>query len=74
MTGFFSLHRYCKTPFVHLENPSEKKKEGHLQPLLCVLAAALGIVCVILVSVIIMLNNRRKSASSEGPSHKKQGK
>lgn len=57
---------------MHLVSPSEKKEEGHLQPLLCVLAAALGIVCVILVSVIIMLNNRRKSASSEGPGHKKE--
>uniref|UniRef100_A0A3B5KVU8 C-type lectin domain-containing protein n=1 Tax=Takifugu rubripes TaxID=31033 RepID=A0A3B5KVU8_TAKRU len=34
---------------------------GHLQPLLCVLAAALGIVCVILVSVIIMLIGAVKS-------------
>lgn len=57
---------------MHLENPSEKREGGHLQPLLCVLAAALGIVCVILVSVIVMLSNRSKSASSEGPDHKKE--
>ncbi|XP_003965756.2 CD209 antigen-like protein 2 isoform X1 [Takifugu rubripes] len=47
------------------ENPSEKREGGHLQPLLCVLAAALGIVCVILVSVIIMLSNRIGAVKSE---------
>lgn len=36
------------------------------------LAAALGIVCVILVSVIIILSNRRKSAISEGPNRKEE--
>lgn len=70
--SFFPLHLYYKTTFVHLEIHSEKREEGHLQPLLCVLVAALGIICVILVSVIIIQNNRRKSASSEGPSHKKE--
>lgn len=55
-----------------LENLLEKKAEVRFQPLLCVLAAALGIVCVILLSVIIILSNRRKSATSGAPNRRKK--
>lgn len=57
---------------MHLEKPSEKRAEARLPLLLCVLAAALGLVCVVLVSVVITLSIRRKSASSDGPDRQKK--
>lgn len=63
---------FIANPVFLLENPVGKRVR--VEALLCVLAAALGIVCVILTSVIITLSSHCKSAASEGPEHERERK